>query len=145
MERRAHIVSAYEEGLSSLNSKIAKLGGLAEQVVGQSLAALEKRDRTLAERTIEQDQAIDRLEAEIENDVGVMIVNRQPVAYDLRQVMAPLRIATDLERIGPAISPRLLCLCSPAGRKSFSKKLAFPWRRGQHRHPHSTRRPRQCS
>ena len=37
--------------VSSLNSKIAKMGGLAEQVVGQSLAALEKRDRTLAKRT----------------------------------------------------------------------------------------------
>ena len=100
MERRAHIVSAYEEDLSSLNSKIAKMGGLAEQVVGQSLEALERRDRTLAERTIEQDEAIDRLEVEIENDVGVMIVKRQPVAYDLRQVMAPFRIATDLKRIG---------------------------------------------
>ena len=100
MERSAHIVSAYEEDLSSLNSKIAKMGGLAEQVVGQSLEALEKRDRALAERTIEHDQAIDRLEVEIENDVGVMIVKRQPVAYDLRQVMAPFRIATDLERIG---------------------------------------------
>ena len=100
MERREHIVSAYEEDLSSLNNKIAKMGGLAEQVVGQSLEALEKRDRALAERTIKQDEAIDRLEAEIENDVGVMIVKRQPVAYDLRQVMAPFRIATDLERIG---------------------------------------------
>ena len=45
MERREHIVSAYEEDLSSLNNKIAKMGGLAEQVVGQSLEALEKRDR----------------------------------------------------------------------------------------------------
>ena len=100
MERREHIVSAYEEDLSSLNNKIAKMGGLAEQVVGQSLEALEKRDRTLAERTIKLDETIDRLEVEIEHDVGVMIVKRQPVAYDLRQVMAPFRIATDLERIG---------------------------------------------
>jgi phosphate transport system protein len=76
------------------------MGGLAEQLVGQSLQALEKRDRILAKNMIQQDEAIDRLEAEIETDVGVMIVKRQPVAYDLRQVMAPLRIATDLERIG---------------------------------------------
>ena len=96
MERRSHIVSAYEEDISSPNSKIAKMGGLAEQIVGQSLEALEKRDQTLAERTIDQDRAIDRLEVEIENDVGIMIVKRQPVAYDLRQVMAPFRIATDL-------------------------------------------------
>ena len=100
MERHEHIVSAYEGDLASLNNKIAKMGGLAEQVVGQSLEALEKRDRTLAERTIKQDEAIDGLELEIEHDAGVMIVKRQPVAYDLRQVMAPFRVATDLERIG---------------------------------------------
>jgi phosphate transport system protein len=103
MERREHIVSAYAGDLSSLNNKIAKMGGLAEQIVGQSLESLERRDRTLAEQTINQDEAIDRLEAEIENDVGVMIVKRQPVAYDLRQVMAPFRIATDLERIGDLV------------------------------------------
>ena len=100
MERHEHIVSAYEQDLSSLNNKIAKMGGLAELVVGQSLEALEKRDKALAESTIEQDEAIDRLEAEIEHDVGVIIFKRQPVAYDLRQVMAPFRIAIDLERIG---------------------------------------------
>ena len=76
------------------------MGGLAEQLVGHSLEALEKRDRTLAERMIKLDETIDGLELEIEHDVGVMIVKRQPVAYDLRQVMAPFRIATDLERIG---------------------------------------------
>jgi len=100
MERREHIVTAYEEDLSSLNSKIAKMGGLAEEVVGQSLEALERRDLALAERTITQDQFIDALEVEVENDIGIIIVKRQPVAYDLRQVMAPFRIATNLERIG---------------------------------------------
>ena len=100
MDRHEHIVRAYGEDLSSLNAKIAKMGGLAEQVVGQSLEALENRDRMLAESTIRLDDAIDSLETEIENEVGVMIVKRQPVAYDLRQVMAPFRIAIDLERIG---------------------------------------------
>jgi len=100
MERHEHIVSAYEQDLTSLNNKIVKMGGLAELVVGQSLEALEKRDKALAQSTIKQDEAIDRLKAEIENDVCVIIVKRQPVAYDLRQVMAPFRIAIDLERIG---------------------------------------------
>jgi phosphate transport system protein len=117
MEPHEHIVRAYEEDLSSLNNKIAKMGGLAEQVVGQSLQALENRDRVLAENTIQQDEAIDRLEAEIETDVGIMIVKRQPVAYDLRQVMAPLRIATDLERIGDLgknIAKRTLAMAGEA-------------------------------
>src|SRR5262245_50586534 len=53
MERHEHIVSSYEEELSFLNNKVAKMGGLAERVVGQSLDALERRDRALAESTIQ--------------------------------------------------------------------------------------------
>ena len=100
MERHEHIVSSYEEELSFLNNKVAKMGGLAERVVGQSLDALERRDRALAENTIEQDEVIDALEHQIEDQAIVMIVKRQPVAYDLRQVIAPFRVSTDLERIG---------------------------------------------
>ena len=65
MERHEHIVSSYEEELSFLNNKVAKMGGLAERVVGQSLDALERRDRALAENTIEQDEVIDALEHQI--------------------------------------------------------------------------------
>ena len=100
MEQHEHIVNSYEEELSSLNNKMAKMGGLAEEMVAQSLDALEKRSRNLAQSIIEQDDAIDALEQEIEQLVTRMIVKRQPVAYDLRQVIAPLRISTDLERIG---------------------------------------------
>jgi phosphate transport system protein len=94
------IVRSYEEELYSLNAKIAKMGGLAEEIVGQSIDALERRDPALAANTIQQDEAIDALEHEIEKQAIVMIVKRQPVAYDLRQVIAPLRVSTDLERVG---------------------------------------------
>jgi phosphate transport system protein len=100
MDTHEHIVRSYEEELSSLNNKIAKMGGLAEQVLGHSIDALEGRDPDLAAATIQQDEAIDALEAEIEEQVITMIARRQPMAYDLRQIMAALRISTDLERIG---------------------------------------------
>jgi len=100
METHEHIVRSYEEELSALNNKIAKMGGLAEQVLGQSIDALEGRDPDLAAATIQQDEAIDELEKEIEEQAIVMIARRQPLAYDLRQIMAALRISTDLERIG---------------------------------------------
>jgi phosphate transport system protein len=100
MDKHEHIVRSYEEELSSLNAKIAKMGGLAEEIVGQSIDALERRDPALAANTIQQDEAIDALEHEIEKQAIVMIVKRQPVAYDLRQVIAPLRVSTDLERVG---------------------------------------------
>jgi phosphate transport system protein len=100
MEKHEHIVKSYEEELSSLNNKIAKMGGLAEQVLGQSIDALEGRDPELAGATIQQDEAIDELEHEIEEQAIVMIARRQPLAYDLRQIIAAIRISTDLERIG---------------------------------------------
>jgi phosphate transport system protein len=66
MDKHEHIVRSYEEELSSLNAKIAKMGGLAEEIVGQSIDALERRDPALAANTIQQDEAIDALEHEIE-------------------------------------------------------------------------------
>ena len=51
MDKHEHIVRSYEEELSSLNAKIAKMGGLAEEIVGQSIDALERRDPALAANT----------------------------------------------------------------------------------------------
>jgi phosphate transport system protein len=100
MDKHEHIVRSYEQELATLNTKIAKMGGLAEQIVGQSIDALDRRDPDLAETTIKEDEVIDALEREIEEQAITMIARRQPMAYDLRQVMAALRISSDLERIG---------------------------------------------
>lgn len=100
MEQHEHIVKSYEEELALLNNKIAKMGGLAEQVLGQSFEALERRDPELAAATIKKDAEIDTLEREIEEQAVLMIARRQPMAYDLRQIVTALRIANDLERIG---------------------------------------------
>ncbi len=99
-QQHEHIVRSYEEELSSLKAKIAKMGGLAEQIVGQAIDALDRRDPNLAETTIKEDEAIDTLEREIEEQVITIIARRQPMASDLRQVMSALHISTDLERIG---------------------------------------------
>ncbi|ODS00039.1 PhoU family transcriptional regulator [Methyloceanibacter methanicus] len=99
-QQNEHIVRSYEEELSLLNNKIAKMGGLAEKVLGQSFEALDRRDPDLAATTINEDEEIDQLQRDIEEQAVVMIARRQPMAYDLRQIMAALRISTDLERIG---------------------------------------------
>jgi phosphate transport system protein len=95
-----HIVRTYEEELALLDKKIAHMGGLAEFNLGHSFDALERRDPRLAETVIRSDRAIDALQREIEEQVISMIARRQPMADDLRHVMAALRIAGDLERIG---------------------------------------------
>jgi phosphate transport system protein len=99
-QQQEHTVHSYDEELTVLNSKIAKMGGLAEKVLGQSFEALERRDPDLAADTIAEDDEIDQLQTEIEEQAVVMIARRQPMAYDLRQIMAALRISTDLARIG---------------------------------------------
>ena len=70
-KQHEHIVRSYEEELALLNNKIAKMGGLAEQVLGQSIDALERRDPKLAAATISEDEAIDALEREIEEQAVV--------------------------------------------------------------------------
>jgi phosphate transport system protein len=76
------------------------MGGLAEQVLGQSFQALERRDPRLAETVVKADRAIDNLQRDIEEQVVVMIARRQPMADDLRHIIGALRITSDLERIG---------------------------------------------
>ena len=99
-QQHEHIVRSYEEELTHLNNKIARMGGLVEKVLGQSFEALERRDPELAVATIKEDEEIDALERQIEEQAVIMIAKRQPLAYDLRQIMAALRISIELERIG---------------------------------------------
>ena len=97
---REHIVRSYEEELALLDKRIAQMGGLAENLLGQGFDALEGRDPGLAQTVVDADRAIDRLQREIEEQVITMIGSRQPMANDLRHIVAALRITGDLERIG---------------------------------------------
>ena len=97
---KEHIVRSYEEELALLDKKIAHMGGLAEESLGQAFEALERRDPRLAAAVIQSDKQIDQLQKDIEEQLVTMIARRQPMANDLRQIMAGLRIASDLERIG---------------------------------------------
>ncbi|MEJ2118764.1 MAG: phosphate signaling complex protein PhoU [Alphaproteobacteria bacterium] len=100
MSGTEHTVRMFEEELKTLDSKIAQMGGLAEQLVSRALEALERRDPALAEATVRQDEQIDRMEREIEEMAISIIARRAPVALDLRQIMTAIRVAGDLERIG---------------------------------------------
>ncbi len=95
-----HIVSAFEDELVGLATKIAQMGGMVEESLSRAIDALEKRDAELATRVIEEDSHIDALEREIEEQAILMIARRQPMALDLREIMVAIRISSDLERIG---------------------------------------------
>ena len=94
-----HIVKAYDEELQHLNDIIARMGGLAEVQLADAIESVVKRDSELAARTIEADSRVDALEHEVDAFVVRMLALRQPMAADLRNIIAALKISSDLERI----------------------------------------------
>jgi phosphate transport system protein len=95
-----HIIKSYDEELQRLDNAITQMGGLAESQLAAAIEAVIKRDSELATQVIEGDVRIDQLEREIESLVMRLLALRQPMARDLRQSIAALKIASDLERIG---------------------------------------------
>lgn len=96
----SHIFSAFDEELKFLMRRISEMGGLAEQMVADSVRALVNTDAALAQKVISDDAIMDATEREIGDKAVVMIARRQPVAADLREIVGALRIASDLERVG---------------------------------------------
>ena len=95
-----HIVSAFDNDLQVLQSKISEMGGLAEELLSHALEAVQRRDADLAAQVVERDKALDRMEASLEQLAIRLLALRQPVAVDLRETIAALKIASTLERIG---------------------------------------------
>lgn len=94
-----HIVKAYDEELHHLNDIIARMGGLAEAQLSHAIQAFMKRDSELAARTVEADSRVDELEHEVDAFVIRLLALRQPMGGDLREIIAALKISSDLERI----------------------------------------------
>ena len=95
-----HIVKSFDEDLSRLSDLVSRMGGLAEAQLDKAINALQSRDSALAEEVIEADVKIDALQYEVEELALRMIALRQPMAADLRETVAALKIAPLIERIG---------------------------------------------
>lgn len=95
-----HTVKAFDEDLGQLRALISEMGGRAEAAITGALEALVHRDLDSAARIVEGDQRIDELEAEVERQVVRLIALRAPMADDLREVLAALKIAGVVERMG---------------------------------------------
>jgi phosphate transport system protein len=94
-----HIVKSYDEELSRLNNMIVEMGGLAEAQLSSSIEAVAKRDSALAASVVEGDAQVDELQRELDNLAIRLLALRQPMARDLREIFAALKIGADLERI----------------------------------------------
>lgn len=95
-----HISRAYDQELDKLRRLVAEMGGLGERMLTDATTALMREDAKRAQSVIATDPRLDELQRKIEDNAVLMLMRRQPVANDLREVMASIRIANDLERIG---------------------------------------------
>jgi phosphate transport system protein len=95
-----HTVKAYGDELNHLTAEVARMGGLVEAQVSDSIACITRRDVPLAQGIIVRDDKLDVLQAEIERKSIKLIALRQPVAQDLRRTVAAMKISLNLERCG---------------------------------------------
>jgi phosphate transport system protein len=97
---KSHTVRSYDDKLNQLNNYISEMGGLAESQLSAALDALARRNSEEAAKVIVQDEAIDKIEAKVDEAAVELLALRQPMADDLRQVLASFKIAQILERVG---------------------------------------------
>lgn len=95
-----HTLKAFDEDLDQLRATLAEMGGLAEAAISAAMQALVRGDVEAAGHVVESDRRIDALETEAERQAVQIIALRAPMADDLREVVAALKIAGVIERIG---------------------------------------------
>src|SRR3546814_5103820 len=95
-----HIVRAFDEDLQRLSAVVLRMGGVAEVQLASAIEALVRRDSELAQKVIAGDEVIDQMDIELDDNAVRTLALRQPVANDMREVLAALKISGELERIG---------------------------------------------
>lgn len=95
-----HIVRSYDEDLRKLRDLVSRMGGIAERQVADATLALVRFDTELATEVVARDAQLDALEREIEAYAIRLLALRQPMAEDLRFIVATMKVSHDLERIG---------------------------------------------
>jgi len=95
-----HTVRAYDAELDFICGKISEMGGVAEKMLADAMDALSGLNADLAQRVLTSDPHLDSLQREIEDLAVKTIARRQPMAIDLRELVASIHIAGDLERTG---------------------------------------------
>ena len=95
-----HTVKAFDNEITQLRGLIAEMGGLAESAIARAIEALVRHDEELGQKVVADDAKLDALEAEVDQLAVRIIALRAPMADDLRDVIAALKISGVVERIG---------------------------------------------
>jgi phosphate transport system protein len=115
MQTGAKIMRHFEQELEELKGKLLEMSALVEAAVQRSVAAVAQKDRSAAEQVFRDEARINALEMEIDEFAINLLATQQPLAADLRLVVAALKINTDLERMGDlsvSIAQRAVSLLS---------------------------------
>jgi len=121
-----HTVKAFDDDITRLHGLIAEMGGLAELSVHEAMDALVSGNLELAQQVIERDKRIDALEAEVDKFAITVLALRSPVADDLRDVIATLKIAGIIERIGDYAKNIAKRVGQISGRRKFEPLTLLP-------------------
>lgn len=95
-----HTVKSYDDELHHISTRIAEMGGLVEAQLADAIEAVVRRNAQLGAQTDQRDAQVDAMEREIDEAIVQLLARRQPMADDLRQVLASLKIVGILERVG---------------------------------------------
>jgi phosphate transport system protein len=121
-----HTVKAFDEDITRLRGLIAEMGGLAELSIEEAMRALVSGDEDLAQGVIERDKKLDSLESEVDAMAIRTIALRAPMADDLREIIAALKIGGVLERIGDYAKNIAKRVGSIEGRSQFEPLTLLP-------------------
>ena len=99
-EAGPHVVKSFDQELTRLRDLVIEMGGIVESQLALAAEAIMGRDTTAATRAVEADPRVDAIERDVERFVIRMLALRQPVAEDLRLIVAALKITGELERVG---------------------------------------------
>ena len=94
-----HTVKSFTEQLEALSALVAQMGGLAEAQFAAAIEAVYRRDSVAAESAVGGDARIDAMQQDIEDRALKLLALRQPMAVDLRETLAAIKTAAELERI----------------------------------------------
>lgn len=121
-----HTVKAFDEDITRLRGLIGEMGGLAEIAIEEALDALVRGDVELAEKVVARDKKLDALESQVDKLAVRVIALRAPMADDLREVIAALKIAGVVERIGDYSKNIAKRVGSIHGRDQFEPLTLLP-------------------
>src|SRR5258705_10702820 len=95
-----HILGTFDEALAALRNNVLMMSSLTERSLERAIKGLFQRDDDLCAHAIADDEEIDQLEMQIDKDGVAILLRFQPVASDLRRVVAAMKLSSNLERLG---------------------------------------------